>query len=86
MPRRAGQRQQQLNPTAEWTNRSTARISAASVMPEAITIRSPYRSAAAPQMIKVNSTPTIGALTTKLALNSDNPSWLRRAGTSIGMP
>jgi hypothetical protein len=60
--------------------------SAASSRPEAITLRSPKRSAAAPQRISVASRPAVGAATKVPAAASERPNWSRRSGTRKGTP
>ena len=75
------------SPTATTPGTAAARASSAAApkTPDMITIRSPYRSAAAPHAIRLSSTPATGAETIRLAENSDSPDACS-AGTSMGMP
>src|ERR1700761_4146790 len=54
--------------------------------PAVMTIRSPYRSAAAPQATRATMIPMSGVVASVLAPVSDRPSWWRRSGTRYGSP
>jgi hypothetical protein len=65
---------------------AATRLPPAMASPAVMTIRSPYRSAAAPQATRATMTPSSGAVARVLAPVSDRPSWWRRAGTRYGSP